>query len=198
MQPEFWSQKWEKNEIGFHQEKTNPYLQKFITRLKRAGGKGHIFVPLCGKSKDMIYLRSQGCGVLGLEISPLAVEAFFEENHFEPVAASTGRFAGYQCQSLKILCGDFFNLRSSDLVQATAVYDRASLIAMPPKLRKRYARLLSAVLPQNVSILLVTMEYPADEMKGPPFPRWQYKLPWYLQRKQAPSLPHEYCIHAGY
>ena len=29
MQPEFWYKKWDSNQIGFHQAKVNPYLQRY-------------------------------------------------------------------------------------------------------------------------------------------------------------------------
>ncbi len=39
-----------------------------------------VFVPLCGKSIDMLWLVQQGFAVTGCEISELAVEQFFTEN----------------------------------------------------------------------------------------------------------------------
>ena len=49
------------------------------------------------------------------------------------------------------------------------VYDRASLIALPPELRVRYAGHSASILPAGARTLLVTMEYPQAEMSGPPF-----------------------------
>src|SRR3569623_953180 len=40
----------------------------------------NIFIPLCGKSKDMLWLRAQGHAVIGVEVVARAVEAFFAEN----------------------------------------------------------------------------------------------------------------------
>lgn len=50
-----------------------------------------------------------------------------------------------------------------------AVYDRASLIALPPEMRERYARHLVNLLPPATKILLITYDYPQAEMSGPPF-----------------------------
>lgn len=49
------------------------------------------------------------------------------------------------------------------------MYDRASLIALPPEMRQRYARHLVSILPPGTQILLVTVDYPQAEMSGPPF-----------------------------
>jgi len=40
------------------------YLRRFWPELNAARG-GEVFVPLCGKSLDMVWLRQQGCYVLG-------------------------------------------------------------------------------------------------------------------------------------
>ena len=50
-----------------------------------------------------------------------------------------------------------------------AVFDRAALIALPPALREAYAGKLHQVLPPGTETLLVTADYPQQEMSGPPF-----------------------------
>jgi thiopurine S-methyltransferase len=50
-----------------------------------------------------------------------------------------------------------------------AVYDRASLVALNPDQRLHYAQMLQKSLPQQIKVLLITMEYPQEEMDGPPF-----------------------------
>ena len=72
MHPEFWLERWQQNQIGFHQARVNPYLQQFWPQLGIAQ-TGRVFVPLCGKSSDMLWLRAQGHEVVGVEFSELAV-----------------------------------------------------------------------------------------------------------------------------
>jgi thiopurine S-methyltransferase len=128
-----------------------------------------VLVPLCGKSRDLLWLRARGHAVLGVEISPIAVRDFFIENVLTPQVTRQGAFERYEADGLVVLCGDFFDL-TPELVQAVAgVYDRASLIALPPELRTRYAEHSAAILPAAAGTLLVTMEYPQNEMSGPPF-----------------------------
>ena len=55
------------------------------------------------------------------------------------------------------------------MAKVSAVYDRASLVALPPDMRERYARHLVDILPRGTQILLVTFDYPQAEMQGPPF-----------------------------
>jgi len=79
MTPEFWHQRWQHGETGWHQDEVNLHLQEHWPRLGvRPGEK--VFVPLCGKTLDLLWLAGQGLQVLGVELSPIAVEAFFGEN----------------------------------------------------------------------------------------------------------------------
>lgn len=168
MKKEFWLERWEKQEIGFHQDEVNPYLSQYWPVLD-AGRDSAVFVPLCGKSRDMLWLGEQGHTVLGVELSVIAVHAFFEENDLVPHHASDGKFDSCEAGAFRLLCGDFFDLTKEHLVNVRAVYDRASLVALPPEMRERYARHLVSILPPAAQILLVTFDYPQEEMPGPPF-----------------------------
>jgi thiopurine S-methyltransferase len=168
MRKEFWLERWERSEIGFHQDEINPYLLRHWQELPSSRG-GEVFVPLCGKSLDMVWLRQQGSFVLGVELSSIAVKDFFHEQGKSPERVSGGRFDNYIADGICLACGDFFDLSKEDMAQVSAVYDRASLVALPPDMRERYARHLVAILPPSTQILLVTFDYPQAEMQGPPF-----------------------------
>ena len=49
-------------------------------------------MPLCGKSLDLLWLAAQGHRVLGVEISPLAVDAFFAEQDLTPTVTDEPPF----------------------------------------------------------------------------------------------------------
>ena len=167
MEKEFWLERWTRNEIGFHQADINPHLRRFWCEAAPASGR--VFVPLCGKSRDLLWLRDQGHPVLGVELSALAAQAFFEENGQLPARHSSPPFESFEADGVEILCGDFFNLEATRLKDVTAVYDRAALVALPPGLRARYAAHLADILPPGTRLLLVTFDYEQGEMNGPPF-----------------------------
>lgn len=168
MEAEFWHQRWEREEIGFHQDEVNTHLQAFWGELAIAPGDT-LLVPLCGKSRDMLWLRAQGYRVLGVEISPLAVAAFFQEHQLTPVVSRQGVFERWESDGLTLLVGDLFSLQPSDVAEVRAVYDRAALIALPTVMREAYAAHLKKIVPTEAQILLVTLEYPQEQMGGPPF-----------------------------
>ena len=164
----YWLDRWERDEIGFHQTDVNAYLGKYWPELKLTHSS-KVFVPLCGKSRDMLWLNEQGHTVLGVELSKLAVEAFFKENKYAPQHETNDKFDVFSVDELSILCGNFLDLDKNDLANVSAVYDRASLVALPPEMRERYVKHLTNILPPNTQILLITFDYPQSEMAGPPF-----------------------------
>ncbi len=168
MKKDFWLERWEREEIGFHQNEINPYLRQYWQELHLAHGSG-VFVPLCGKSLDMLWLRKQGHSVLGVELSAIAVQSFFKENGYSPHHVTSKKFDRCEANGISILCGDFFELCKDDLAKVSAVYDRASLVALQPEMRERYANHLVNILPPATQILLITFDYPQPEMPGPPF-----------------------------
>jgi thiopurine S-methyltransferase len=168
MNREFWQTGWDQGRIGFHQHEINAYLRRHWSELG-AAPRAKVFVPLCGKSLDMLWLRDQGHSVVGVEIVRRAVEAFFAENGLAAAARPSGPFLLWAADGIEIYEGDFFDLTASETVGVGAVYDRASLVALPPNERLNYAAHLKAILPGKTNLLLVTMEYPQAEMDGPPF-----------------------------
>lgn len=168
MDRDFWLQRWEEGQIGFHQDQFNGYLTRHWAKLG-AAPKDPVMVTLCGKSKDMLWLAQQGHKVTGVELSDLAVSAFFEENDIEYKQYDGDKFKVTEGDGITLLCGDFFDLSVQDMSGIGFVYDRASLIALPPEMRRRYAEHLKSLLNSGSKVLLVTMEYPQQEMNGPPF-----------------------------
>jgi len=168
MEPSFWHERWERAEIGFHQQTINVHLQQFWNRLELRAGQ-RVFVPLCGKSHDLLWLAGEGHPVTGVEISPMAVAAFFTENGLTPRCWRDGAFEVWEADEIRILLGDFFALEPRRVADCAGVYDRASLIALPPAMRARYARHLQDVLSDGAPVLLVTLEYEQTAMQGPPF-----------------------------
>jgi thiopurine S-methyltransferase len=168
MQQEFWHERWQLNQIGFHSDEINRHLQHFWPSLNIAAGS-RVFVPLCGKSNDLLWLLAQGYEVIGVELSPLAVQAFFAENGLSATNIRQGKFSVNGTHGLRIYCGDFFDLTASDLAGVSAVYDRASLVALPPEMRAPYAVHMQHLLEPGSKTLLVAFDYSQFEMQGPPF-----------------------------
>ncbi len=180
MDIEFWNNRWQQNQTGFHQSSVNPYLayfygEKGLPEDKRQALK--VFVPLCGKSLDMLWLAQQGYAVFGIECSRKAVNDFFSENGLSFQFAEKGEGSEQQAYyrhteqraEIEIYQGDFFSLTAEDMTGITDVFDRASLIAFPEDLRQQYAEKMIELQAPGTRTLLVTLSYDQSEMNGPPF-----------------------------
>lgn len=168
MQADFWLERWRQNQIGFHNSDYHPGLAAYWDDLQ-VPKAGKVFVPLCGKSLDLLWLRRQGYRIVAVELSRVAVEAFFSENGILATVSQQGELAVFAAEGLTIYCGDFFTLTTAQLADVAGVYDRAALVALPAAMRQAYAAKMRELLPAGCRTLLVTFDYDQAEMAGPPF-----------------------------
>jgi len=163
----FWHERWEKNQLGFHQPEANTLLSKYWLDLDVEPDSA-VFVPLCGKSLDMHWLHDHGHPVVGVEISPVAIRDFFAEAGFDVEREADGALEAFRAPGFELYCGDLFDLEAASVSSVRACYDRGSLVALPPDIRKRYAEHLIRILPRRVTILMISVEYDQSKMSGPP------------------------------
>ncbi|MEM9774864.1 MAG: thiopurine S-methyltransferase [Chloroflexota bacterium] len=167
MRSEFWLTVWENGNLGFHLDQTNPFLMKFWSQMGLEAGDP-VFVPLCGKTLDMVWLAEQKHPVMGVELSPIAAEDFFTENNIEATLSADNKFSVWHGGDIEIKVGNFFDITADDLKDTKAVYDRASIVALPPTMRQDYAKHLNKILTIDTKILMLTFEYDQDIVEGPP------------------------------
>ena len=131
----------------------------------------NVFVPLCGKSLDLLWLADCGHHVYGVELSEIAVESLFTENDlvFERTSEDLfTKYSGEHCgKNITIWCGDYFSLTPSMLPTIHLFYDRAAFIALSPQTRSDYLDALARLLGTNAFGLMVTLEY-VDGLITPP------------------------------
>lgn len=167
MEEQFWHDRWEQGQIGFHEKQANALLVKHLDKLELTQG-AKIFIPLCGKTLDISYLLTLGYQIVGVEFSELAIKELFEELGISPTTVKEGNYIRYQAENIVIFVGDFFDLNAELLGSIEAIYDRASLIALPEDIRQRYVKHLTAITDTKQQ-LLVTIDYDQTLMDGPPF-----------------------------
>jgi thiopurine S-methyltransferase len=167
MDSSFWHQRWEKNEIGFHESKPNQLLVKHFHELSIAKGR-RIFVPLCGKTLDISWLLSRGYRVAGAELSQLAIEQLFIELGMQPEIETVGNVEQWSANNLDLFVGDIFTVSGNMLGPVDAVYDRAALVAFPEDLRTRYTAHLTEIT-SKAPQFLICYDYDQSLMEGPPF-----------------------------
>ena len=179
MNHEFWKTRWQEKRIGFNQSAVNPLLMKHMSHLNVPAG-GCIFVPLCGKSIDMVWLAAQGYDVVGVELVETAVQEFFAEQDIVPTMHEhttiptlkyyRGQLSG---QTITLWVANIFALTPKDIGPVDAVYDKAALIALPADMRVKYSehvlQLSDTADKGYAPQLLITLNYDQSKRNGPPF-----------------------------
>lgn len=167
MEKEFWLRKWQARELGFHTPTAHPLLTRYFSTLALER-QTRVLVPLCGKSLDMHWLLHQGCSVVGVELSEIAIEELFQELEIIPSITQDGAHRRYSGPSITIFVGDLFELTRKQTGGVDWVYDRAALIALPEPMRTDYSQKLmqlSATAPQ----FIIALQYDQSLQSGPPF-----------------------------
>eukprot|EP00002_Diphylleia_rotans_P023410 TRINITY_DN4607_c0_g1_i3.p1 TRINITY_DN4607_c0_g1~~TRINITY_DN4607_c0_g1_i3.p1 ORF type:complete len:242 (-),score=55.95 TRINITY_DN4607_c0_g1_i3:1079-1804(-) len=182
-QPSDWDQRWVDGKIAFHEHSVNRILLDYEDIFMGDSQLHHVFVPLAGKTIDMAYLAGKGHRVSAVEFSEKAVNDFFLENKISysrtQIMDGIVLYSGFE-ERIRIFCCDMFHphLNIELIGPFDRVWDRASLIAMHPKDQQlTYATKMKQLVEQSAKILcespihylLATVDYPQDQMMGPPF-----------------------------
>ncbi len=167
MDLQYWHDKWEQDDIGFHEADANPNLVAHLHRVAPAA-PARVFVPLCGKTRDIAWLLAQGYHVVGAELSLRAITDLFRDLGVAPQMTQHGSLTRMAAANVTIFVGDIFDVTPQDLGAVDLVYDRAALVALPHDVRGQYAAHVHA-LAKAAPQLLLCFEYEQSAMKGPPF-----------------------------
>lgn len=171
-----WIQMWKEGEDpAFHLPKVHSSLQNHIEELTNGKAKCRIFVPLCGKSVDMVWLADQGHTVIGLEIAKKGIKDFFKENNLDftmdaiNMAPSGAYIYKAKSKDITIFQCDIFDFRS-DVAggKFDGVWDRGSLTSMAfsgEATIKNYVEVISKLLKGNGRWMIETFDY--DESEKP-------------------------------
>ncbi len=167
MEASFWHQKWEANDIAFHQDDANPSLVQHFDALELHPGS-RVFVPLCGKTRDIHWLLTNAYRVAGAELSKIAIEQLFSDLQVIPKISIVGPLEHFSAENLDIYVGNLFDLSKEILGPIDAVYDRAALVALPGETRVRYTAHITGIT-NAAPQLLICYVYDQSVMEGPPF-----------------------------
>lgn len=171
---QYWKTRWEENKIGWHIDDVNPNLINFLGRLTNSSTTKKIFVPLCGKTRDIAYLLSHGFEVFGIEGVRQAIEELDKENSFNLKFNEKELLYHTQDNRLQIYAGDLFKCPIEKWGPFDFIWDRGSFIAMEYPFRPAYKEMMQRSLRNSNSkyhdfrYLLETVRYEKSKYPGPP------------------------------
>lgn len=195
MKESFWHDRWAKNEIAFHENNANHLLSAHLDKFDLPAGS-RIFVPLCGKTRDIAWLLARGYAIVGAELSEVAIKALFTELGLEARISKLNNFAHYHSEKIDIYVGNIFNLTASVLGTVDGIYDRAALVALPADLREQYTTHLLDITGATKQ-LLITFEYDQQLIDGPPFSVSSEALAQYYKSSYALNLIESVTVKGG-
>lgn len=164
-----WHDFWSKSgNPGFHENRVNRYLEEFLPEFDLDPGDT-VFVPLCGKAVDMLWLAQQGFNVIGVELSEVAVKSFFAEPGLQYTVDEEEHFKVYSCANIRLYQGNFIHLTGSHVAACRLVYDRAAIVAIEKANRPLYVEHMMNILPPSTAMMVVCLQYDQAAMQGPPF-----------------------------
>lgn len=162
---EEWRDRWREGRTGWHETEGNALLRRYWPELP---ADSTVLVPLCGKTPDLLWLADRGHRVVGIEVSEIAVEAFFDEQGLEYDVEPNGSLLRYAARdrAVTLCCGDYFDYAGD---KADALYDRGALVAVEPARRREYVTHTRRLLEPGAFGLIITLEYDQQRVAGPPY-----------------------------
>ena len=178
--PSFWNGLWEQGDAFWHQRDVNAHLIHNLPALDAVKAtappsrRPRMFVPLCGASVDMLYLRQQGWHVVGLDAVEQPLRSFVDDHrpdltNVRDVPTSLGAGVVHiAADHLDLFGVDYF---SPDVTPALlggavdAVWDRGSFVAIGVKQREAYVAKVVQLLNRDShqpNWLLNAFEYNLD------------------------------------
>ncbi|WP_424186325.1 thiopurine S-methyltransferase [Actinokineospora sp. G85] len=165
MKPDFWFDSWRAGgaKTSFHLPTVHRHARHLAESGLLAGAR--VLIPLCGKTKDLVFFAEHAREVVGVELVSAAVEQFFAENGLTAVEESPGVF---RAGNIVLRNQDLFALTAEEVGPVDVVFDRASLIAFPEDMRGTYTEALLRLTRPGSAYFLNTLEY-LPLLPTPPF-----------------------------
>lgn len=137
----------------------NPYIKQFKNDLTKGKECVKIFFPMCGDVADMSWMAEMGHTTVGVEISPVAIEKFFNENEIQYDVNSfelmNGTVYTSKNRNIRIYCGDFFLFGPSVERDFDGIWDRGSFNTLcDMTLKKKYINILTLVMKPDCTIIM--------------------------------------------
>jgi thiopurine S-methyltransferase len=168
----YWQSRWVSGDSNWHFQNPNEFLVRHLDLLKAGREHVRIFLPLCGKSVDLVWLYNQGHTVVGLEGVPFVAEEVFQDANLDYEKLFLPEIDGFVFKTpderLTVYSCDFFNVDPQIIGQFEAVFDRGAFEAIDKKDRKAYTDLIFKLLAPKFRIILTGYEYDTDVYGGTP------------------------------
>jgi thiopurine S-methyltransferase len=199
---QLWDKLYEAKKDEWTSEKVDKEVFKFYDVLVNGSKTGlAILVPMCGKSRIMLWFAERGHRVVGIEWSELAVKQFFEENGLA-YSTKSCRIGGIEMSvytghdiAITIYCGDLFAFKEDNLGGFDCIFDHGSIGSFDFTDIKRtvYADLMNAFTKPGGRMVISFFDYEHSEHPIVPFAVTEEEVTTlYKEHFNPPQLLQEY------
>ena len=168
----YWQSRWTNGDSNWHFQNPNEFLVRHLETLKADREHVRIFLPLCGKTVDLVWLYNQGHTVVGLEGVPFVAEQVFQDAKLDYEKFYVSEIEGFVFKTpderLTVYSCDFFKMRPHLIGQFEAIFDRGAFEAINEEDREAYSDLIFKVLAPKFRIILTGYEYDPGVYQGTP------------------------------
>ncbi|XP_060555168.1 probable thiopurine S-methyltransferase [Ruditapes philippinarum] len=165
-----WKNMWDKGETDFHQSTFDRFLD--LRKAELLGENRSVFLPLCGKTLDIIWFYNHGFKVSGVEIAELAVQQFFSENNIECKVESLQTVPGKLYKSIdnkiQLYVADMFEMTPELCGQFDIIWDSKAFVAINRSDRQKYINTLVSLMKKEGRYYLASIDYDPAVWPGPP------------------------------
>ena len=148
--PDFWTVRYAAGKTPWDFAGVPAALKSFLAR---SSAPGRVLIPGCGSGYELQAFHDAGCDVVGIDVSPAAVD------HAKKVLGDLGE---------RIILGDFFTYDFGGR-RFELIYERTFLCAMAPPRWPDYVRRMSELLAPGGKLIGLFL-YGQHISSGPPFP----------------------------
>ncbi|MBY0415316.1 MAG: hypothetical protein K2Q18_14185 [Bdellovibrionales bacterium] len=174
----FWTDVWSEGVIRFHQKNYNSHMVSFFNDFDLKGKT--VFIPLAGKTNDIIYFLEKGAKVVAIEFVESAIDDFFTEKNI-PYTKTNNE---YHSENLTFLAMDFFNYHPEKPFDV--LYDRASQVVFSESLRPKYYDHIKNFVHFETLLLLLSINHQGPRDYGPPFPISEHEIISQYEKMKIP------------
>ncbi|XP_077497713.1 thiopurine S-methyltransferase-like [Amblyomma americanum] len=170
----YWAQRWAQGDVPWHGNlRINRFLDRHQELILDGKKSATVFVPMCGKGRELHWFYAMGHVVYGVEYVEDVGRQFFVENDLamsETVCPVLGcRVLKTRDGRLTIFICSIFDFSKECVPPIEIVWDRSGITAVREEDRGRYVSVMKSLLAPGFSYGLWTTSYDNPDYKD--FPR---------------------------
>ncbi|XP_029834896.2 probable thiopurine S-methyltransferase [Ixodes scapularis] len=169
---DYWSNRWETGNTPWNRPDIHPLLTAHENEVLANKRDAQVFIPLCGKAKEVKWFYDRGHRVAGLEYVEKTARQFFEENKL-PYEEATCPVINCKIlqtvdKRLRIFVCSVFDLKKESVGPVDIIWDRGALVAVNKEDRSRYISVMRPLMSPDCTYILISVVHDDDSYTGFP------------------------------